>query len=474
MSLINQMLKDIDKRSSKGETPMDAVLFGTVPVASARRRRIGLWAIFVLALLVAAGFAWRVGSRDAQQVSAAVAGEDPGSEVPVSEAAPAVAEDVASGIEAESPASLDKLRLVQNEQRLQVEAHFTRTPAYRLFRSEEGTKLVLEFPSEVLAAAALPDTAGLPLLRSMAREAGRQGARLIFTFHQACQYYDLALEPASAGGGQILRFVVQPERVAAIVADAVPVAATDAEAVLPSPEETPADRAETSTAKASESEPPEMIRQALPPTPYERASGYYRKGAAALQQGRFTEAESALRTALGIEPQHIEARDLLLRLFSQQGRHAERQALLVDAVRTVPRHLPYRLAYARQLIKTGALDEARGLLSNGIMPPVAEAQDLYAMLATVCQRLGRYDEAVHTYRQLLAVNSEYAAWWLGLGIALEGALSEDQARQAYEQALACGGLSSGVQDYIRQRLKVLRNQHAQRPGGDMNADKETT
>lgn len=96
------------------------------------------------------------------------------------------------------------------------------------------------------------------------------------------------------------------------------------------------------------------------------------------------------------------------------------------------------------------------------------------MLATVCQRLGRYDEAVQTYRQLLAVKPGKATWWLGLGIALEGALLKDQARQAYGQALARGGLSSGVQTYIRQRLRALENEQFRQPAAGVNAGKETT
>ena len=195
--------------------------------------------------------------------------------------------------------------------------------------------------------------------------------------------------------------------------------------------------------------------------PRVRAENYFREAGIALQQGRKREAETALHAALVLDPGHIEARNFLLRLLVQYNRRAEVKSLLVEGIHAVPQYLPYRVRYARLLIEDGALSEARDQLTREPRPPVSEALDLYAMLATVCQRQAQYAEAAQTYRALLSVKPEQSVWWMGLGIALEGATLEDQAQQAYRQAISRGGLSSGLQTYIRQRLTVLGSRDAQ-------------
>ncbi|MDK2847477.1 MAG: biosis protein MshN [Desulfuromonadales bacterium] len=483
MSLINQMLKDIEKRSSSQEAQNGVAPPGTVPTAS-RRRRPKWWAGASVMLLVLAAFVWWRGFERTESTVASI-------ETAKTVASPPAAQIVSSGtknqvpaIEEAPPVSIDNLRIDEHDHRLQIEVSFSRTPVYRLAVAEQGKQLVVELPVKTRLSAALPDTSALALVRSVVSEKDGQGTRLVFSFNQACQYRELTLDASPGGEGRLLSFNVQPEplAVAAIVPEPRP--GTDAEKSVRtevSTDEVPSSplavadhQANVAPIPAHEPEASEMTRQKLPVTPRERAARYYREGFSALRQGNPRAAETDLRAALAIEPQHTDARDLLLRLLAQQGRDAERKALLAEAVRDVPQHLPYRLAYARLLIESGALTEAREILVGKPRPPVVEAQGLYAMLATVCQRLGRYDEAVQTYRQLLAVKPGKATWWLGLGIALEGALLKDQARQAYGQALARGGLSSGVQTYIRQRLRALENEQFRQPAAGVNAGKETT
>jgi MSHA biogenesis protein MshN len=212
-----------------------------------------------------------------------------------------------------------------------------------------------------------------------------------------------------------------------------------------------------------------MVRREVPPTAREQAEQRCQQGITLLRQGRQQEAEQALRTALSVDPGHLGARDLLLRVLGRQNRQAESRALLAEGVREVPQHLPYRLRYARLLVEEGALERAREQLTREPRPAVGEALDLYALLATVYQRRGEYQEAAQTYRALLAVRPEQAVWWMGLGIALEGTGGQNQAEQAYRQALLRGGLSDGLQTYIRQRLSALGTREGQAPPAATNA-----
>jgi MSHA biogenesis protein MshN len=212
----------------------------------------------------------------------------------------------------------------------------------------------------------------------------------------------------------------------------------------------------------------ELVRQEVRPTPREQADNLFRDGLAALQQRRPQEAEKALNAALAIEPAHVGARDFLLRVLVDQHRPVEVRDLLAEGIRQVPQHLPWRIHFSRLLVEEGALDQARRELTREPCPAVSEAPDLYAMLATVHQRLGDHVEAARTYRQLLAVRPGQAVWWMGLGIALEGDASYNQAEQAYRQALSRGGLSEGLRAYVRQRLAVLNGRKPQQPAAGAN------
>jgi MSHA biogenesis protein MshN len=396
------------------------------------------------------------------------------SPVPVStapEAIVAVSQAPAAGVE-NGPATLDNLRLVQDADQLQVAMAFSRGPAYRLIRGEQGRQLVLELPDGAMAAT-LPDTAALPLLQRVAWERGGGSVRLVFTFNQACRYDELSLSETTGGGGQTLRFAVQPEPVEAqslVLSEAPPVAEP-----LAGPVADPvAGRQKPSLAEVDPPTVQEFVRQKVLPTPRQRAENLCRDGIAALGKGRHREAETALRAALAGDPGHIQSRDALMHLLTLQGRQGEIKGLLAEGVREVPRHLPYRMRFARLLIEEGTLSQAREELLREPRPPVAEAPDLFAMLATVYQREGQFEESARIYRELLAFRPEQAVWWMGLGIALEGTSSMDMARQAYRQALSRDGLSAGLQNYIRQRLAILGDRGTQAPAVSMKAGREAT
>ena len=163
-------------------------------------------------------------------------------------------------------------------------------------------------------------------------------------------------------------------------------------------------------------------------------------------------AVQALQAALAIEPDHLRAQDALVHLLTQQDRRDQVKALLAEGLENTPDHLSYRIRLARLLIEEGRLAHAEAVLAGNPLPPAAESPDLHAMLATVYLHQGRYGEAVDIYRTLVAVKPEQAVWWMGLGIAHEGAQFFNQARHAYGQALVQEGLSEDLQQFIRQRL----------------------
>lgn len=476
MSLINQMLKDLEKRTNEGPPSATCLSSQVTSVSASRRYRKVLWGGLSL-LLVCAGVVWfveygrpRVLVNRAGEADVVQASESAGAINGLSEGHPTVSQPAMVTAD-KLPTNLEMVRMQQQDDQLQIELVFSSAPVYGLARGDQGRQLVLDVPGGVMTAS-LPNTAGLPLLHSVASQSRESGVQLMFSFNQSCRYDALVLSENSVGPGQTLSFMVQAEPVEPAAAALQALREIDAPPVSLAAT-TQADKDSYPVPSAVSSKPEQsVVRQEVQLSPRARAANYFRDAGVALQQGRQREAEAALRAALALDPVHVEVRDMLLRLLVQQNRRADYRALLADGLRQDPQYLPYRVQYARLLVQDGALSEARDHLTREPRPPVIEALDLYAMLATVYQRQGQYVEAAQTYRALLAVKPEQSVWWMGLGIALEGATLEDQAQQAYRQAISRGGLSSGLQTYIRQRLTVLGNRGAQAPATSMSAGKE--
>ncbi|MGB5453055.1 MAG: hypothetical protein WBN00_13260, partial [Sedimenticolaceae bacterium] len=67
------------------------------------------------------------------------------------------------------------------------------------------------------------------------------------------------------------------------------------------------------------------------------------------------------------------------------------------------------------------------------------------------QQRSRYEEALESYRALLALIPESGAVWVGLAISLDG-LGDADALDAYKRALQLGGLPAAAAHYARQRI----------------------
>lgn len=114
-----------------------------------------------------------------------------------------------------------------------------------------------------------------------------------------------------------------------------------------------------------------------------------------------------------------------------------------------------RLLRARALHATGDLAGALTTLERSV-PPVADNAGYRVTLATLLQQAGRSAESARHWSLLIAEDDSRAAWWVGLGIALESGGERDSAARAYLQAAQLPGLSPSLADYVRERLISLQ------------------
>ncbi|HEY7810050.1 MAG TPA: sulfotransferase [Allosphingosinicella sp.] len=148
------------------------------------------------------------------------------------------------------------------------------------------------------------------------------------------------------------------------------------------------------------------------------------------KQGRFPEALKSVEERLVQEPDSVVLLELASILTARLEDVPASTSYLRRLLAASPDNLPARLNLARALIATGAFEEAVGLCA-------ARSDDLRLrrMLASALQELGRTDEAIATYRSVLATMPSDFESWNNLGNALAATGDLRGAATALERAI---------------------------------------
>ncbi|ACL74340.1 hypothetical protein Tgr7_3272 [Thioalkalivibrio sulfidiphilus HL-EbGr7] len=457
MSLINDMLRDLDRRQPAGET---AILPGDIrPTPRAGRPvRIPWGGVLALAgLMGIAGVAW-----------VAASGREEG--VPVQPLA--LVETIPEREAQASEAAVQVAMLTPAP-----ETRATVTPPVR-WVGVDSQQMPGETRVSLRFSAALPETVALQ----------RKGddAYLPLTGIELRDAPALPVAPATGplGGlgishedGPVLQFRARPGSTVALERDAddrrltlvfrtpeSAVAPPRAERVAHAGSAKPMEEAHTGAGAAAagpagsrtestlaESQRPRQVA-AQPANPVARRShaDHYAQAMEAVHRGDLSTGERELRRVLERAPHLHEARESLATLLASDGREQEAMALLEAGLREAPARSESRVLLARLMAGRKDLDGAVALLEAG----VGDAETL-AALAALYQRQGRAEAAVAAYRRALTARNDVGGWWVGLGIALESAGSAAGAPQAYRRALALGGVDPRLTDYAQSRILAL-------------------
>jgi len=192
----------------------------------------------------------------------------------------------------------------------------------------------------------------------------------------------------------------------------------------------------------------------VPETAGERAAHAYDRAMKALRNGDRGKAEGLLRRSLSDKPDYTDARVLLAAVLMRAQRNAEALQVLSEGI-----HRPggndsrFALLKARILAGEGELPKAIATLRSHA-PTLSDNPAYHARLAAYEARAGQYAAAAKTYHALVAQSPNNARWWLGLAIALDQ-LGDNGAAHAYQQALDAGGLPSKAAAYAKSRLHAL-------------------
>lgn len=188
-------------------------------------------------------------------------------------------------------------------------------------------------------------------------------------------------------------------------------------------------------------------------TAHERAEAEYQRGVVAHQQGSLAEAASAYANALREEVHHAPARQALAGLLIAQGRADEAKLLLTEGLARTPRHAGMAMMLSRLHAERGEWQRAIEVMDAA--PVNAPAAEDLAFRAAVLQRLHRHAEAAEHFSAALRTTPHHGVWWMGLGMSLAADGRNDSAKEAFNRARASGSLTPELAQYVEQRLRQL-------------------
>ena len=186
----------------------------------------------------------------------------------------------------------------------------------------------------------------------------------------------------------------------------------------------------------------------------QQAENEFRKAYALLQQGQTNAAISGYETAIKLDAGHNVARQTLVRLLLENKRNAEAERLLQDGLKHDPKQSSMAMLLARMQVGRNELDQALATMQQSL--PYAEKQaDYQSFVAALLQRKNRHKEAITYFQNALQLNPKSGVWLMGLGISLRAEQRTDEARDAFRRALESNNLNAELQSFVKQQLKSL-------------------
>lgn len=175
---------------------------------------------------------------------------------------------------------------------------------------------------------------------------------------------------------------------------------------------------------------------------------------AAEGQGELRQAINHYQQALTLTPGLHAARKQQAALLYGQEQWSQASAVLAQGILLYPQEFEFALLLAR--VQQAKGDGVEALASLELIPDDHElARQKWLAQTDLAQKQGQFALAEQAYRKLLQQEPRQGKWWMGLAYALDSQQQYHHARQAYRTALTHAGLSSQATAFIEQRLTQL-------------------
>lgn len=206
---------------------------------------------------------------------------------------------------------------------------------------------------------------------------------------------------------------------------------------------------------AATADPGAIDKRVRQPTAQQLAEGEYRAATALLHQGRIDEAREGFEAAVNRYPAHHGARQALLGVLLESKRNTEAERVLHEGLRLAPHQIGFAMALARLQVDRGDGQTAIATLQESA-GYAQENGDYQAFLGGLLQRERRNAEALEPFQAALRLKPNHGVWLLGLGISLQAVGRDAEARQAFQRAKSSATLGAELRAFAEQRLHRLQ------------------
>lgn len=173
-----------------------------------------------------------------------------------------------------------------------------------------------------------------------------------------------------------------------------------------------------------------------------------------LQGGQMAEALQQLLGFLEQNPAAHQSRETLAKLLLAQQALAQASTVVDQGLEQVPNYAPFKKIKARLLMQDGEAAQALALLRN-VPPSVVADTEYHELLATLYQQSNYHQQAIAAYQELLRTDRNQGRWWTGLGISLEAQNQGADARASYQAALQSPNLDANLRRFVQDRIANL-------------------
>lgn len=187
----------------------------------------------------------------------------------------------------------------------------------------------------------------------------------------------------------------------------------------------------------------------------DEAQGLVTRALKAMRANDLFTAESLFRAALVVESGDVEIWTYLYSVLARTSRPEAAEQALQQGLIAADEPAALAKLYARMLLDRGQKDAAISILRIH-RPPAAADIEYDSFLAALLQQQGKYAEAGEIYESLLSVDPGSSSIWIGLAMSHDSLGNREDALDAFERALTAGSLKPPLARYARRRSTELK------------------
>ncbi|RJG06394.1 hypothetical protein D3870_10555 [Noviherbaspirillum cavernae] len=201
--------------------------------------------------------------------------------------------------------------------------------------------------------------------------------------------------------------------------------------------------------------PVALNKQVKESSPAQRADNEYRKALQLRQHGKTSDAVASLEQVLQLDAQHAAARQVLVGILLESRRQDDAFRRAREGLDIDPAQPGLAMIASRLQLEKGELRPAIDTLERSLRYALDRA-DYQAYLAALLQRDTRHKEAVEHYLVALQKSPQNGVWWMGLGISLQAEHRMSEAEEAFSRAKGSNSLSPELLAFVESKLTQLQ------------------